>query len=171
MCKMRKHNFLNILITVVVASFVIAADRITKAMVSPSANSGPFLGVRITYLENKGAMMGILANHRWVFMALSIVLLIAIMLYVALSKQISMPTVIVLAAIIGGGIGNMIDRFAYGYVIDFIDIEGILPFFVWVFNVADIFVTCGAVALFVIVILDEIKTKKAKNNEGSNIQG
>ena len=62
-----------------------------------------------------------------------------------------------LAAVMGGGIGNMIDRIFAGYVVDFLDVQ-FMDFAV--FNVADIFVTCGSVALGVYIVFVEPKVER-----------
>ena len=67
--------------------------------------------------------------------------------------------------ILGGGIGNMIDRFAYGFVIDFIDVRLFGNLWKWIFNVADSFVTVGAVALAVIYVVSEVRKKKQGKSE------
>ena len=97
-------------------------------------------------------------------MIASVVMIIAIICYVIYDKSLTWPMVISLAMIAGGGIGNMIDRIAYGYVIDFIDVK-FLSFWVWVFNVADSFVCVGAALLLVLFLAYEIKNKKEKKND------
>ena len=58
-------------------------------------------------------------------------------------------TVTALSFVVAGAIGNVIDRVRFGAVVDFIDVSKVLPFFPWVFNVADSAVTVGAVLLLV----------------------
>jgi len=70
--------------------------------------------------------------------------------------------------IAGGGIGNMIDRIAYGYVVDFIDCR-FIDFYV--FNIADSFVCVGCFMFIIGVIVDEIRTaKKQKLNEACEVE-
>ena len=64
---------------------------------------------------------------------------------------------------IGGGIGNLIDRLSQGYVVDFIETK-FMKFAI--FNVADSFVTVGAAILLVYVIVSEIKTAKKQGSDG-----
>lgn len=119
-----------------------------------------------TYVENRGMAFGLLADHRWVFMLLSTVGIAALAFY--LFRYVK-PTLgrVALALIIGGGIGNMIDRIAYGFVVDFIDFCA-FDFWVWVFNVADAAVCVGA-GLFVLELILEIvaeyKASKIKLTE------
>ena len=106
-----------------------------------------------TYVENRGMAFGLLADHRWVFMVLSTVGIAALAFY--LFRYVK-PTLgrVALALVIGGGIGNMIDRIAYGFVVDFIDFCA-FDFWIWVFNVADAAVCVGA-GLFMLQLILEI---------------
>lgn len=112
-----------------------------------------------TYVENKGAAFGMLADHRWVFMTVSAIVIVAIFVFVAKYKPQSTLMKLSLGMIAGGGIGNMIDRVARGYVVDFIDVTCIK---FYVFNIADSFVCVGCGLMVLSLILDEIKDRKAK---------
>ncbi len=170
---MRRNTCLNIILTAVIAATVVVCDQLTKLWVISSLELGESRAVipgilNWTYIRNEGAALGMLSDHRWVFMILSALLIVIIALFIILSKDISRMLVIVLAAILGGGIGNMIDRFAYGYVVDFIDVK-FIPFWKWIFNVADIFVTVGAILLAVVYLATELKHKKETGNDGTNV--
>ena len=98
------------------------------------------------YVENTGAAFGMLKNHRWIFMTLSVLLIIGLLFYLKCSGIKHKLFLISLSLIIGGGIGNMIDRVFVGYVVDFIKVTFIdFP----VFNIADSAVVVGAVLLVV----------------------
>ena len=117
----------------------------------------------LTYVKNYGAAWGMLANHRWVFMTFSTVAIVGISVYLfAFSKDTNWVK-ISLARVVGGGIGNMIDRIWRGFVIDTVDFTLIdFP----VFNVADSFVSVGAVMLMAYLIRDfilELKASKTKD--------
>ena len=77
--------------------------------------------LRFTYVENRGAAFGMLADQRWVFIIISTLALSAIAFYMFKYKPEGWLVRCSLAFIIGGGIGNMIDRVLLSYVIDFID--------------------------------------------------
>ena len=119
--------------------------------------------LRFTYVENRGAAFGMLSNQRWIFLVLSSVMIVAIVIYMVKYRPKSKLAFLSAAFIVGGGIGNMIDRILLGYVIDFIDFYTIWDF---VFNVADVFVCVGAglmMLYLVISIIEETKAeKKAK---------
>ena len=151
---------LNILIILI----VIAADQLTKAWASSALKEIATMPViedviHFTYVENRGAAFGMLADHRWIFMVLSIVGIAALFVWMTVDKTISRPMKAILAMIIGGGIGNMIDRVMLGYVVDFIDCR-FIDFYV--FNVADSFVTVGCALFVVLLAIAEYKTAKAK---------
>ena len=157
------------LIALAVAAAVVLLDRLTKAIavaalreVGNSATAIPGV-LDFTYVLNNGATAGMLSNHRWVFMVASTVVIIGITLFVALGKVKNKFTVITLAMIVGGGVGNMIDRVFEGSVVDFIDVT-LVNFFPLntVFNVADVFVCIGCIMLAISVIVDEVKEYKRK---------
>jgi len=121
-----------------------------------------------TYIRNEGAAFGMLSNHRWVFMIISTVALIALSVYLFKFCKERMLTRIGIALIIGGGIGNMIDRIILGYVVDMIDCR-FIDFYV--FNIADSCVCVGAGIVLLGFILDfikELKEKKLKEAEDQN---
>lgn len=129
-----------------------------------------------TYVENKGAAWGMLADHRWVFMTVStvaIILLLFVLFYYSNGQKMFC---ICLSMIVCGGIGNMIDRVALGFVVDFIQ------FGFWtsfpVFNVADMFITVGCALMVVYVMFfdktvfnDKAKNTEAKEKENENEDG
>lgn len=118
----------------------------------------------LTYVENRGAAFGMLSNHRWVFMIVSTVGIIALSIYFAYNRRESRLQNTALSMIIAGGIGNMIDRIALGYVVDFFDFT-LINFAV--FNVADIFVCvgCGLEVLYMIMML--VKSYKETVTDGN----
>lgn len=160
------------LLYVAVAVLAVVLDRVTKCAVTASFEAEwdsvtAIPGVlNFTYVLNKGAVAGILANNRWVFMSASVVAIVAITLYLFLSKNVSSKFGVPAAMIVGGGIGNMIDRVGSGKVIDFLDVTAVNFFpFNCVFNVADMFVCVGCVLLVLFLIIDEIKEAKKKKEK------
>ena len=109
------------------------------------------LGLR--YVENTGAAFGMLKGQRWFFIILSTAAIIAISIYLVKCRKTVPPLLgISLAMIVGGGIGNQIDRIANGYVVDFL--EFLFMDFA-IFNVADCFVTVGAfLVIFDLLFID-----------------
>jgi len=140
---------------------IVAADQVTKYLTVASIELGgvkefiPGL-LRFTYVQNTGGGFSILTGHTWLLVAVSL-LAFAMIFYVIYKKYVTgAGTLWSLFAVLGGGVGNLIDRVRLGYVVDMIETEFIsFP----VFNVADCFITCGAVGLCVFMILEEKKEK------------
>ena len=161
-----------ILLSVIGASILV--DQIVKIIISSTMSVGETIPVikdifHFTYIRNEGAAFGMLSEHRWVFMIISSVAIVAMCIYLFKFCKERMLVRIGIALVIGGGIGNMIDRIFLGYVVDMIDCR-FIDFYV--FNVADSCVCVGAGIVFLGVLLDtitEIKESKAKklaeNNE------
>lgn len=107
-----------------------------------------------TYLENRGAAFGILQNQRWIFIAITVIVLLCIIVWIIYKKPQSKLLLLSLGMIAGGGIGNFIDRVRFSYVVDFIDVRIInYP----VFNVADCFVVVGAILMIIYILFFEGK--------------
>ena len=115
-----------------------------------------------TYVENTGSAFGMLKDHRWVFMSMSVILIVGLLaFFIWFYKSLSPLMRCACSMIIAGGIGNMIDRVLVGYVVDFFDFT-LIDFAV--FNVADSFVCIGA-GLFVLwFIIDSVKEYRQKKN-------
>ena len=118
--------------------------------------------LHLTYVENTGAAFGMLKDQRWVFLVISTVALGGMIAYIALTKAKHPLEITSVAFIVGGGIGNMIDRISRGFVVDFVDVRCI-PFWKYVFNVADIFVCVGCGLFILYVLLYETRAKKAED--------
>ena len=126
---------------------------------------GELLGLK--YVLNPGAAFGMLANHRWVFIIISTVAILALGAYLFMGKAQNKLYSTSIALIVSGGIGNMIDRIFLGKVVDFIDFI-LVPA---VFNVADTFICVGAALLILALIIDivkEYKNEKKKKEERLN---
>ena len=119
-----------------------------------------------TYVENRGAAFGMLADHRWVFMIFSTAAILAMLGWLFWEKPKSWWIRVSAAFIIAGGIGNMIDRVRLGYVVDFIDCRFID---LYVFNVADSFVCVGcAMFLLAAIYMEIMEAKKKKTAQASD---
>ncbi len=151
-----------LLIAIIVGA--VALDQLTKWLAVIYLQGEPSFPLwqdvlHFTFVKNKGAAFGMLKDHRWVFMIFSTVAIIAMLIYLFGFRPKNRLMQITLAAVIGGGIGNMIDRVALGYVIDFIDFT-LIDFAV--FNIADCFVTVGAFTMIVLLIIETVKEEKAE---------
>jgi len=120
----------------------------------------------IVHVHNQGAAFGFLADWQHGFYFLSGVsgfAIVLILLYLFLSSQLSQISTLALSLILGGAIGNLIDRLRMGYVIDFIDWHYEEVYHWPAFNVADSAITT-AVCLLVLDLIFEIKHSSAQNN-------
>ena len=138
------------------AAGIVAADQITKALVLahiPLHSDVTVLSgvVGLTYVRNFGAAFSSFQGMQWLFALIFIVFTLAVIWEY---RKKAMPFTgferWCIAAIYGGGLGNMIDRIRFGYVVDMIETQFMeFP----VFNVADCFITCGCIALIAHLIL------------------
>ena len=117
--------------------------------------------IHLTYVENTGAAFGMMKDSRWIFMVTSTVAIVGILVYMFWKRPQNKLLCTALSFIVGGGIGNMIDRTLLGYVVDMIDFR-LINFAV--FNVADSFVCVGAGLMILYLILDMVNESKAEKN-------
>lgn len=153
----------------IVSALVAALDLITKYFVSRGMEVAQSISVipgvlRLTYVQNRGAAFGSFSNSRWVFMVLSTAMILVLGYFIVCKKDYARTVYISFALILGGGVGNMVDRLTPGYVVDYIDFCAI-PAWKWVFNAADAAI-CIGVALFVIYLLFWEKKAKAYGKKG-----
>jgi signal peptidase II len=125
----------------------------------PSQATIPVLGpLHLSFVQNTGVSFGMLQGEaalvRWGLTAFS--LIVAAVLAVWARRPERLLTGISLGLLIGGAIGNAIDRARLGYVIDFFDVQR-LGFFPWVFNVADSAITVG----IILFLLDAVRRDRA----------
>ena len=123
----------------------------------------------LTYVENTGAAFGMMKDARWIFMIVSSVAIIGILGYMAYRVYVKKNPLhwmesLSLSLIVGGGIGNMIDRTMLGYVVDMIDCR-FIDFAV--FNVADSFVCIGAGLMLLHLIVQTVKEYRAKGESAA----
>jgi len=98
----------------------------------------------LTYIHNFGAGFGILQNQQWILIFVSLLVIGVIFYYVDRIKEKEILLQVLVGFVLGGTIGNLIDRLIYGFVIDFLD------FRIWpIFNIADSFVTIGVIGLII----------------------
>lgn len=149
---------------------IVALDQFSKFMVVSFMNEGEAVTVirgvlELHYVKNTGMAWSLLSGSRWLFVILTFVFFA--MIGVMIRKKVfdKKFELFCLAAIIGGGLGNLIDRVVFGAVTDMIRVPlfdnriiGAFP----VFNVADCFVTCGCAALIIyLIFFDRKKPEQA----------
>lgn len=145
-----------------VTGLVVALDQFTKqlAINSLMQNEKSLVLIadwlKLTYTENTGIAFGISLGSHSLLIAITALILAALLLYVVFSKNRTPVFLVTFGLILGGGVGNLIDRVAFGRVVDFIHVDiyqGYL-FGSWmslwpVFNIADSAITVGACILLI----------------------
>ena len=134
------------------ALLAVALDQISKYFVVERIAYGAVVPCvpglfHLTYVQNFGAAFSFFQGQRWLFI-LVFVAFMGLLVWGLKKKALPFTRLELwcLAAILGGGLGNILDRVFRGYVVDMIAVDFIrFP----VFNVADCFITCGAILLLV----------------------
>jgi signal peptidase II len=151
------------------SALVVVADQLSKAYISRHFQEFEFTRILavldITCMHNVGAAFSFLASasgwQRWVFIGLAIVVSIGITIWlIRLPRGVHALLAGGLALVLGGALGNVIDRIRLGYVIDFIHFHWDRAYFP-AFNVADSAITVGA-ALLLLDALFEPKRSTTK---------
>lgn len=156
------------IITIIVCVALIAIDRVLKILVvnnlAPIGSAVVFPGFAgLRYVENDGAAFNMLSGMQGVLIVVTAVVLAVVGYIIFVRRPASRGLVVGLVMVFCGGIGNLIDRIAYRYVVDYI--EFLFMDFA-VFNFADILVTIGFVVLVISVIYGEVMNqKKSKADE------
>lgn len=162
----RIHDLKSVYGIYIISAVIILFDQVTKVMVKSWMylhQSIPVIGdtIRLTFVENPGMAFGIrfFEEHpflgRWFFTIVSVIASVLLVWYIYKMRYERRIYRISLGLILGGAIGNLIDRFLYGRVVDFLDTDfpDILGMQRWpVFNVADSAVVCGMVIVTFLVI-------------------
>ena len=163
--KLEKKRLKEYLLYIAIIVGGIVIDQLTKLLAvkflmgKPAVNIiGDFL--QLDYAENEGMAFGMMENSRWIFMSVSTVAILIMLGYIFLMKNQPVSYLASVALIASGGIGNMIDRVALGYVVDFVRVK-----YFAIFNGADSFVCIGAGLLVLFMTIDVYKEAKALKEE------
>ena len=150
------------------AAGIVAADQFTKYLVLqniPLQSHMEFLPgiLNLTYVQNTGAAFSSFEGAQWLFV-LVFLLFTAAIIWEFSGKRWPFTNFErwLIVAIYGGGIGNMIDRFRFGFVVDMIE-TAFMEF--PVFNIADCFITCSCILLMIhLFLFNQIFCKEEKKN-------
>lgn len=141
--------------------FLVAIDQFIKNIVLKNLKGMGQIQVvdgvfNFTYVENYGAAFGMLKNAKYIFIFVALVATIVGIVFIH-RNDISKIFKLSIAMIISGAIGNMIDRFRFGYVIDYFDFQ-----FIWqyVFNFADVCVVLGTIILCICIFRMDLEVEK-----------
>lgn len=138
----------------VISALVVAIDQAAKFVVTKTLEGQTPVQVlgglfQVDYTRNTGAAFSMLQSGGWLFAAVALIVVLAILIYYPRMHQRGFLVTLALALVLGGAIGNLIDRIRLGYVVDFID-------FRWfpVFNLADSAIVCGVGVLILASLLE-----------------
>ncbi|MDA5107662.1 MULTISPECIES: signal peptidase II [Brevibacillus] len=139
-----------------IAAAIVALDQWTKNLVVTRMELGQSIPLipdvfHLTSHRNMGAAFGILQNQRWLFVIITIAVVIGILVSLVRIGKRQPRVSLALSLVLGGAIGNFIDRVSTGQVVDFLDFTLInFP----IFNVADMAITIGVALLLLDVLLE-----------------
>jgi signal peptidase II len=153
----------------IIALFVVAIDQLTKWLIVKNMDLGESITVienflYITSHRNRGAAWGILEGQMWFFYLITVVVIIAIVYYMQKAEKEGSLFRLSLALILGGAIGNFIDRLFHQEVVDFIHTYPFGYNFP-IFNIADSALVIGVLILIVNMLFEEKKAKEKANAE------
>ena len=150
--------YLALLLSAVLALVDQLLKLLVKAELAPIGELPLLDGVlHLTYVENRGMAFGMMQGQKWLLIWVTALVLLVLIAGIIMGKIRKPATLFTTAVIIGGGIGNLIDRVYRGYVVDYIDVR-IINFAV--FNFADICVTCGTAVLLMILFVEMLREGK-----------
>lgn len=156
-----------IYISIIIAILAVILDQLFKYLVvvniplGDTANFIPGL-LNFTYIRNTGVAFGMFKDARLFFIIFTLIVIGLILFFMIKNKDKSKVFYIACGLILGGGIGNLIDRIRLGYVIDFLS----LSFFSPICNFADYCITAGTILLIIYLLF--IYKSKPKNKEKAN---
>ena len=127
----------------IIMILIVTFDYIIKLKVKNNMNVGDSIKVigdffKITYIQNRGAAFGMLQEKQTLFLVVGLITIVVLVnLFLKTKDKI---TKISISMVIGGAIGNILDRLLYGYVVDMFDFNGVWSY---IFNFADVCVVLG----------------------------
>ena len=159
------------------ALLIFVVDQISKWYIIGPLNLEAVQNIQLlpffdfTWVENRGISLGIAQaqneTHRWILVAVTAAIAVGVAWWIR--KEEARGDQLALAMVLGGALGNIVDRTRYGYVVDFLDLHfgTFRPFYV--FNVGDAAISIGVVILLLRAFLVREDTKKSKGApEGMN---
>lgn len=140
---------------------VLLIDQIVKLLIKTNMNLNEEISIipnffSIQYLKNTGAAFSILENQTILLAITSIICIIVIIYYLKKEENLTTAMYLSFGLVLGGILGNLIDRIVYQGVIDFLSFQ-IFNYNFPVFNIADIGITIGVLLLIIIYISRDIK--------------
>lgn len=154
------------LIAFLCAAVLVAIDQVTKGLIVSRLAVGESVPVwenvfHFTYVRNDGAVFGSFSGMPYLFNTVTVLIVLAAAYLLVRNRLASRWLTAAVTLILAGGVGNLIDRFRLGYVIDFIDVKCFGDLWIWVFNVADSCVVVGCLILLGYYVIDWIRERRA----------
>ncbi len=165
---MKKTTWLSL----IVAALVVALDQVSKYLISTWLPLGgawsPFPGknpiFRLVYTYNTGVAFGLFKDLGPIFMVIALLVAGVIIFYSHKLQNDQRLACVSLGLMLGGAVGNVIDRLRLGHVVDFIDV-GIGTARWYTSNLADVSIVLGVILLGVATLLDERKHQQKKTRQ------
>lgn len=159
-----KRNILMNVYFLVTAILVLVADQVTKSLIIERVPENSSIEIirgllYITHVKNSGAAFGMFQGYTNILAIISMVAIALIIILKVILKLNFAFYNVSLGFILGGAIGNLIDRYFMGEVTDFINLS-----FIPVFNIADFSLIIGFCLLVIIIIREYFKKEKSRGN-------
>lgn len=140
---------------VFITAAIIALDQILKNVLIKALADGPITVIKnffsLVYVENYGIAFGMFKDKTLFFIITQSIISVLIVYFIYKFHNKSIPMAICLSMILGGAIGNLIDRIRFGYVVDYLSFTIFPP----VFNLADSAIVVGAILLSLIFVFNK----------------
>lgn len=146
-----------------ISTIVLVIDQIIKVLIQNKMQVLESISIipsffQITFVKNEGAAFSIFSGNRFFLIGITITALIIIYISCLKNKTFSNFSIWVYSLLIGGILGNLLDRIIYGYVIDYLDVQ-IYNYDFPIFNLADICIVVGCMLLAIDIIKEDIWKK------------
>ena len=139
-----------------------ATKYLTRNFIKPGQSKEIINGFfRLSYVQNRGATFGLFQGATYVIAVIAFIVMIILLVMIINKKFKNNFLLFSISLILSGGLGNIIDRIKFGYVVDMLDFYGIWPY---VFNFADCCIVIGVILLLVYEIRCAIIESKQKDN-------
>ena len=135
----------------IVIALAVTLDQLSKLGIRANLRLGESLPINdrlsLIYIGNTGSALGLFANQTFLLITISIASVLIILLFLRYLSPVTTLSMFSIGLVLGGALGNLIDRLSFGYVTDFIDIR-LWGNFHWpTFNIADTAITVGILTL------------------------
>ena len=145
----------------ILSIIIIFLDQITKyfAIANLKGNAASVIVpdfLKLVYVENYGAAFGILRNKKILFIIITFIVVVAIAIFLfKYQAKLNIFMKIGSGLLLGGAIGNLIDRVRFGYVVDFVSFRFFNRYEYPVFNVADMAIVVGTLLILFLILFDK----------------